>query len=61
MFSSITLRADRVGGLKVVLIAKFAAELLGNEVRNHQFVMRQHVLEELSAHAGSADRGGDQH
>jgi hypothetical protein len=31
---------------KVELIAKFAAELFGNEVGNHQFVMCEHVLEE---------------
>jgi hypothetical protein len=33
---------------KLELIAKFAAELLGKEVGNHQFVVRQHVLEKIS-------------
>jgi hypothetical protein len=45
---------------EVELIAKFATEFLGNEVGNHQLMMRQHVLEEFGTHAGPADRGGDQ-
>jgi hypothetical protein len=41
------------------LIAKVAAEFLGNE--DHQFVMCQHILEKFGTHAGPADRSSDQY
>jgi hypothetical protein len=33
---------------EVEFIAKFATEFLGDEVGNHQLMLRQHVLEELA-------------
>jgi hypothetical protein len=43
------------------LVAKLSGELLGDEIRNHQFVVGEHVLEELSTYAGATERGSDQY
>jgi hypothetical protein len=37
---------------KMELVAKLSAELLEDEIRNHQFVVGEHVLEELSTYGG---------
>jgi hypothetical protein len=46
---------------EIELVAKLSAELLDNEIRNHQFVVGEPVLEELSTFAGTTDRGSDQY
>ena len=43
------------------LVAKLSGELLDNVVRNYQFVVGEHILEELGTYAGSTDRRGDQY
>jgi len=46
---------------EIELVAKLSAELLDDGITNHQFVVGEHVLEELSTYAGTTDRGSDQY